>query len=119
MAHLGVEAGTPDRDLDVLDEREHQPQIGLLQCHPVGALHVEHPDHPPLVAEGHADLRDDPLEGGQKIRIGAAVLDQGGLAGPGDAAHDPLGDREPIEDAVVANLVLQDEVEILHQVEAD
>ncbi len=116
---FGVESGPADGDVDVLAEREHQPEVRLCQRDAGRALQVEHTDDPVLVAQGHADFRDNPLEGGEEIGVDAPILQQHRLPGAGDPTHHPSRQRDAVEHLVVTDLVLEHEVLCLDQVEAD
>ena len=102
----------------VLAQGDHQPQVVLGEAHPARALDVEEADHLPLVKQGDADLRGDPLYRPEKLRVRGHVFEQNGLTGADRATRDAVGHGDAVENAVVPDLMLQHEFVAFQQVGA-
>ncbi|MDP9369442.1 MAG: hypothetical protein M3Q03_14395 [Chloroflexota bacterium] len=117
--NLGVEPRSRQRHIDVLAQRQRQPEIPLAQPHVARTLDIERTHHSALVAERHAHFRDNAVHGSEKCGIGAHILEQHRLTCADDPAHDPLLNGDTLQHAVVADLMLKHEVVAVEEVDTD
>lgn len=106
FAQFGVEAGTLDGDTNLLAERGHELEIGLVEGR-ADALDIEEASGLAGVVEGDADLGGDAIDGTEEVGVGGDVGDEERLAAGHGAARDASGDGNAGQYAVVANLMLE------------
>ena len=108
-----------DREIEIARDLDDQSQIVLPEPPSSNALDVEDSGNVPANEERNANLGVDIGNCCQEVQIDRDIFDQGRSPGSCHSSSNAAIDRNPVEDILVTNLVLECQKLIVERVQTD